>query len=117
MPYKMMKKILTMFIIVLILFGSLLADNKCKKKFSLDKKIIICSLAYYFTDSFYFIDNFSTGIYQIQNPRASFLRDEIKIRRTPRECRDLKMNCYAMGGKFEKHGDVKYDDYYCSCLH
>ena len=117
MSCKIIKKILTISITVLILFGSLLADNKCKKKNLLSKKKIICSLAHYFIDRSYFIDSFSTGIYQIQNPKASFLRDEIKIRRTTRECQDLKIDCNAMGGKFEKHGDIKYDDYYCSCLH
>ena len=40
MSCKIIKKILTISITVLILFGSLLADNKCKKKNLLSKKKI-----------------------------------------------------------------------------
>ena len=34
------------------------------------------------------------------------MRDEVIIRTSLGSCQELQMNCYAMGGKFEKRGDM-----------
>ena len=106
-----MKKILIVSISTLILFGFLLADNKCKKKSPKPKKIILGSL------SSYFISSFATAIYQKKNPGIPFNQDQISIRKTPKDCRTLKTDCNIEDGKFQRYGDMRYDDFYCICLY
>tara|TARA_R110001583_G_scaffold69640_1_gene197276 strand:- start:74 stop:346 length:273 start_codon:yes stop_codon:yes gene_type:complete len=57
----------------------------------------------------------ATRLYQQANPNAPIWADEIIISSTPKGCVELQEWCRF--GKFQKQGDVKYNDFYCSCLH
>ena len=120
------KKLIIISVSTFLLSSSLHSDQRCEyNKNKKQKKNILSTLVttFYvldFISSFNkdtFTSNFATAVYNKANPRATFMRDEVIIRTSLGSCQELQMNCYAMGGKFEKRGDIRYDDYSCICLH
>tara|TARA_R110000824_G_scaffold71141_1_gene182381 strand:+ start:414 stop:719 length:306 start_codon:yes stop_codon:yes gene_type:complete len=101
-----------------MLFGFLLADNKCKKKPPKPKKTIVeLLLSEFCITNFANPSSFSTAIYQKTNPNTRFNKNRIEIRKTPKDCQVLQTDCNSKLGKFQRHGDITYDDFYCICLY